>query len=78
MVGATLGRIEEYDVFKEDWPQYVKRLSFFFTANGIADAVKKCAVFLTVIGAATYKVLRDLLSPEKPGDNRRSSSWLKS
>ena len=68
MAGATLGKIEEFDGSKEEWPQYVERLSFFFTANSITDADKKRAVFLSVVGATTYKVLRDLLSPDKPGE----------
>ena len=35
---------------------------------GITEADKKRAVLLTVIGAATYKVLRNILSPAKPGE----------
>jgi hypothetical protein len=50
----------------QQWPQYVKRI--FFATNGIVEAERKKAVFLFVLGAATYKVLRNLLSPEKPGD----------
>ena len=46
----------------------VERLSHFFTANGITEAAKKRAVFLSVIGAASYKTLRNILSPAKPGD----------
>ena len=42
--------------------------SNFFDANGIDGAEKKRAVFLSVIGAATYKTLRNLLSPIKPGE----------
>ena len=68
-MAALLGRIEEFDGSKEaDWQQYVERLAHFFTANGITDADKKRAVFLSVIGAATYKTLRNILSPAKPGD----------
>ena len=37
-------------------------LGFFFTANGITAVEKKHAVFLSVAGAATYKVLRNLIS----------------
>ena len=68
-MSSTLGRIDEFDGNKDDWPQYVKRLGYFFDANGIADE-KKRAVFLSVVGAATYKTLRDLLSPTKP--NKKS------
>ena len=67
-MAATYGKIEEFDSLREDWPQYVERLGFFFDANGIDDAEKRRAVLLTVVGAATYKVLRSLVSPAKPGE----------
>ena len=38
-----------------------------FLANGIDEAEKKRTVFLSVIGPATFKLLRNLLAPEKPG-----------
>ena len=62
VVMGTLGRVEEYEHHKEDWPQYVERLSHFF------EAKRKRSVFLAVVGATTYKVLRDLVAPSKPGD----------
>ena len=65
---ATLGRVDEFDGTRDDWLQYVERLEFFFSANGVDDADKKRSVLLTVIGAATYKTLRNILSPEKPGE----------
>ena len=37
-----------------------------FTANSIDNSDKKRAVFLTVIGAATDKLLHSLVSPSKP------------
>ena len=66
-MSGTLGRIDEFDGNKDDWPQYVERLGYFFDANGIADE-KKRVVFLSVVGAATYKTLRNLLSPTKPNE----------
>ena len=66
---ATLGRVNEFDGTKgDDWPEYVERLEYFFEANGIDTAEKKRAVFLSVIGAATYRTLRNLVSPAKPGE----------
>ena len=68
-VTVGLGRIEPFDGSKDgDWQEYVERLEHFFVANGIDDAEKKRAVFLSVMGAATYKTLRNLVSPDKPGD----------
>ena len=69
MATTLLDRMEEFDGSKEaDWQLYVERLAHFFFANGITDEEKKRAVFLSVIGAETYKTLRNILSPEKPGD----------
>ena len=49
----------------DDWDQYVERLEQYFVANGITDE-KKLAVFLTLVGARTYALLSDLVSPDKP------------
>ena len=38
----------------------------YFLANEITDVKKKKAILVTVIGAKTYKLLRDLLIPKKP------------
>ena len=65
---STLGRIEEFDANKDDWQEYVERLEFYFVANGIEDATKKRAAFLAAVGSATFKTLRNLLSPVKPGE----------
>jgi hypothetical protein len=46
---GTLGRVDQYDGTKDDWPQYAEQLEKFFTANGITEADKKRAVLLTVI-----------------------------
>lgn len=43
-------------------------LGHFLTANGIDEDGRKRAVLLTMIGAKAYKLLRKLVSPEKPGD----------
>ena len=67
-MSGTLGRVEEFDGSKDDWPQYIERMEYFFEDNSIDTAEKKRAVFLSVIGSATYKTLRNLLSPVKPGD----------
>ena len=68
MATPVLGKIDEFYRYNEEWPQYVERLRFFFIANSITTAEKKRAVFLSVVGAATYKVLRNLISPELPSE----------
>jgi len=68
---ALLGKIEEFDPKKEDWRQYLERLEEFFVANdltGESKAVKRRSTFISLIGPEPYKLLRSLLSPEKPKD----------
>ena len=67
-MSSLLGRIDEFDSTKEDWPQYVERVDHFFAANGITDADKKKSAFLAVIGPTTYTLARNLVSPAKPGE----------
>ena len=57
----------EYREGKEEWSQYAEHLNHFLSANGIADDKKK-DVFLTVIGPQTYKLLKSLVAPAKPGE----------
>ena len=64
---AQIGKIEHFQI-SEDWESYEERLQQYFKANGITDADKKVAVFLTVIGSHLYKLLRNLVSPAKPAD----------
>ena len=68
-MAAILGKIEEFDRSKEEWPQYVERLGHFFAANDIESAEKKRSVFLAVVGPTTYRLLHNLLAPAKPGDS---------
>ena len=67
-MAATFGKIEEFDREKEAWSQYIERLGYFFEANKIDDGDRKRAVFLSVIGATTYRTLRSLVAPAKPGE----------
>ena len=63
---ATYGRIDEYDEI-EEWTQYVERMDHYFEANEIESNDKKRSIFLSVIGAKTYKLLlRGLIRPEVP------------
>ena len=40
----------------------------FFDTNGITEGEKKRAIFLSVIGPSTYRLLKNLVSPAKPGE----------
>ena len=68
---GLLGKIDEFNSYLEEWPQYVERLGHFFE-NGITEAdnaTKRRSTFLSVIGPGPYKLLRSLLTPDKPSDN---------
>ena len=67
-MSGLLGKIDEYDSSKEDWQQYVEQVDHFFAANAITDADRKKSAFLAVIGPTTYGLVRNLVSPSKPGD----------
>ena len=62
---ATYGKVEE---FKEDeeWVEYIERLTHYFTANDIEDEDKQRSILLSVCGAKTYKLIRNLVAPDKP------------
>ena len=64
---ATIGKIEPYNRDEEDWSQYVERLDFYFQANKIEDDGQKRTAFLTLIGPKTFKILRSVVAPTKPG-----------
>ena len=62
---ATYGKVEEYKE-DEEWVEYVERLTHYFTANEIEDEGKQRSILLSVCGAKTYKLIRNLVAPEKP------------
>ena len=57
--------VGEYCDDKEDFESYAERLSAWLVVNAVTDD-QKSSVFLAVIGASTYKLLKSLLAPEKP------------
>ena len=62
---ATYEKVEEYKE-DEEWVEYIERLTHYFTANEIEDGDKQRSISLSVCGAKTYKLIRNLVSPEKP------------
>ena len=61
---ATHGSIGEFDSDKETWTAYMERLQEYFLANDVDVAVKQRAILLSMCGAATYQLIRDLVSPD--------------
>ncbi|KAF2888578.1 hypothetical protein ILUMI_17595 [Ignelater luminosus] len=62
---ALIGSIENFNPHKDNWILYQEQLEQFFTANAISPGTngqldKRVAALLGLIGADTYKVLRDL------------------
>ena len=68
MATIPFGNIGEFDPDKEEWSQYATRLRYFFAANGTATEDTKKAMLLTVVGPATFKTLRSLVSPASVDD----------
>ncbi|XP_050038415.1 uncharacterized protein [Dermacentor andersoni] len=64
---SRLGRLDEYDPKVQNFESYVERFEHYVRANEIAEA-KKLSVFLTVIGAEAYEILKNLVVPLLPGD----------
>ena len=62
---ALIGNIGPYDKNVEDFKSYSERVTLFMTANDVKEE-KQVAVFLSVLGAQTYKLLKSLLTPESP------------
>ena len=69
MATILVGNIGEFDPDKEEWSQYATRLRYFFVANGIKEEATQKAIFLTLVGPATFKTLRSLVSPASVDDS---------
>ena len=61
---GTFGNLKEFNPEKDRILPYLERASLFLRANKVEDD-DKVAVFLSVIGASTYEVLRNLTAPER-------------
>ena len=71
-MAAVFGKIDSFEEGKETWEHYCERLGHYFIANGIgdteeADLNKRRSILLSVCGSRIYKLMSDLLAPNKPG-----------
>ena len=73
---TTIGETESFDETQEKWETCVKRMEQFFLGNIIDDNHQ--VPTLSSISGKTYTLLRDLLTPELPGDHHNPSTTLKS
>ena len=71
-VSVIIGTLKEFNKENDDWILYTERMEHFFGANNIKDAQRKQSLFLSSIGAECYKLLSNLLSPEKPASKSYS------
>ena len=62
MAALNVGHIGEFVEAQEEWRQYAERIQHYFAANGVTDAERKRAIFLSVIGPRTYKLLSSLVA----------------
>lgn len=67
-MAATVGSLSEFSEKDGDWVEYVERLEHFFLANDIVDEEKQRSILLSVCGAKTYRLIRNLATPQKPGE----------
>ena len=67
MTMAAFGGLKQFEPEVEKISSYLERVELYFTANDIAEG-RRVTVFLSVIGAKTYSLLCDLVSPASPKD----------
>lgn len=65
---AKHGTIGPFSGESEDWSAYVERLDQYFIANNVTSGPKKREILLSVCGMPTYKLIRSLVSPQKPSE----------
>ena len=66
---ATHASVGTFEDGREEWTSYTERLEQYSEANDIKTAEKKRAILLSVCGAATYQVIRNLTTPGKLTDH---------
>ena len=55
---AIIGSLDKFEIGgSEPFEVYKERVDLFCSANGITEAVKMKAVFLSSIGVSTYKLI---------------------
>ena len=64
--GSTYyGNFTEFNTLNEDWNRYIEGLELFFKASNI-ERGKWQPIFLSTVGAETYKIFKGLAAPVKP------------
>ena len=67
---AIIGSIGPFDESIEQWSLYRVCFDYFAVANGIT-VEKLVPTFFSIMGPKAFRLLRDLLQPEKPGSDEK-------
>lgn len=70
---AVFGKIESFFESTEECSDNMVRMNAYVAANDIAPD-KKTNLFVASIGPSTYKLLKNLCSPDKPCDKNYGES----
>lgn len=82
---AENGILAPFDSKIQEWEEYCN-IEHFFIANYIEDvisqkksilSIQKKSILLSIVGAATYSLKRNLPSPTNPRDLRTVGSFVK-
>ena len=65
---ATHRTVRPFVQGHEDWVSYAEHLQQYFTANNIDAAAKQRAILLSLCGAGTYQLIRNLVVAHKPAN----------
>jgi len=65
--GGTFGHLQEFSPESETIGAYLERVQHYFDAHKVDDELRIHA-FSSVIGSKTYSLLRNQVSPDKPGE----------
>ena len=72
-MGCFVGHIGEYEEKKEDFASYQERLEQWMMLNKVTDD-QKCGCLISIMGADTYKLLKNILHPSKPSERTFSEN----
>jgi hypothetical protein len=63
----SIGKISTFDESVETWDVYTERVDLYFQANGVPETLRVPS-FLAIVGAKTYGLLKNIVSPQKPAE----------
>ena len=69
-MAAPIGAVEPIHRDTDNWTHYCERLAQYVVANGISQPAKQRAGLLSACGGGTYQLIRSLVFPAKPTDQR--------